>query len=449
MRKMVWPALTALVLVACGGGQEGAATGDAALSTPTASEALKAKAIPPDPTLAAQPVVLASASPLGNQVLGSVGATADGGYTVAWISGDSTVAFQHFDSSGAKDGPETTLAVVVQAATPSVAAQAVAGSSVAVLADGSVVVAYRVSRDSTQPGAPVSARTGVFFQRFGADSALLQGETEVAFDNEFVTPRSPFVNNVQVAALADGGFVVGWAVARFAVEFGAISSLSLRRYDDQGQPLGNAVAVGDFPALSYSIVPDAHDGFDLNTRQLDFTFTTLFAVRHYDANMAITQAVGPQMSAVLLLPLANGFELFTEVPLGSSRQTLDRQGSPVGQPVMLAFMPLAARELADGSYVVFWLTAGASSISAQRFAADGLPLGEPLALQTGGTLPQVAPLVDVGFAVAWSAAGAAGDTDVFTQRFIEVPSDRKKACLDAARGLKGHERKAFMNACLA
>ena len=449
MSKIICAALAALVLASCGGGGAGGAgTADSAASASATSQAMKAKIFVPDPTLAAQQIVLASNSPVGNQVVRSVGATTDGGYTVAWLFGASTLVIQHFDSFGAKDGAETPLALTVQAPTEAAAAQAIASSSVAVLTDGSVVVEYRVSRNTDQPNGTVSTRTGVFIQRFGADGAQLLGETEVAFRDEVVTSRSPFITNLQVAALADGGFVVGWTVARFAVQSGTISTLSLQRYDNQGQPVGGAVQVGDFPALAYSIAPDAQGGFTLYTSQLDVTFTPLFSVTHYDATMAATPIVAPGPGAAFLLPLEAGYVLFTSDAAGSSRQMLDSQGNPVGQPTQLAFMPLDARELADGSYVVFWRTSGNFTVFSQRFAADGSPMGDTLTLQTDGLLPQVAALADVGFALAWSAAGVAVDTDVFTQRFIEVLSNQKKVCLDDARGLKGQERKAFMNACL-
>jgi hypothetical protein len=165
--------------------------------------------------------------------------------------------------------------------------------------------------------------------------------------------------------------------------------------------------------------------------------------------MAATQIVTPGSASVFLLPLEAGYVLFTADASGSSRQLLDSQGNPVDQPTQLPFIPFDGRELADGSYVVFWRVSGSFAIQAQRFAASGAPLGDVLVLQTDGAIPEVAALVDVGFALAWSDVGTAADTDVFTQRFTEVLSDRKKACLQDARGLRGQERKAFMNACLA
>jgi len=218
MGKIVWTALAALVLVSCGGG---GSPGDPVAIAPVATDA-KAKVTIADPTLVAQPIVLASASPVGNQVLRSIVATSDGGYSVVWLLGASTLVVQHFDSLGAKDSPETPLAFAVQAPTPAAATEAIETSAVTVLADGSIVVAYQVSRSTDLPNGTVSPHTGVFIQRFGADGAVLLGETEVAFLEQVLNSRSPYITNIQVAALADGGFVVGWAVAHFSVDVGSL-----------------------------------------------------------------------------------------------------------------------------------------------------------------------------------------------------------------------------------
>ena len=55
---------------------------------------------------------------------------------------------------------------------------------------------------------------------------------------------------------------------------------------------------------------------------------------------------------------------------------------------------------------------------AQRFAADGTPLGEPVAIDSNRALPRIASLANTGFAAAWTDPGATGDADVFTQRVL-------------------------------
>jgi hypothetical protein len=158
---------------------------------------------------------------------------------------------------------------------------------------------------------------------------------------------------------------------------------------------------------------------------------------------------------VLLLPLeGDRFALFTSDSSGSFRRFLDSAGNPVGDPTPIASMPFDAKELADGSFVVFWNTGG--TITAQRFDSAGSAIGNVFVLSAGGSEPGIAALENGGFADAWSAASAASDLDVFTQRFIEVLSPdqaalraKRKACLTAAKGMVGRERKAFMTSCLA
>jgi hypothetical protein len=117
---------------------------------------------------------------------------------------------------------------------------------------------------------------------------------------------------------------------------------------------------------------------------------------------------------------------------------------------------VGALELVDGSFVVFLNNNG--TITAQRFDSAGGAMGNLLSVGSGGSVPITAALVDGGFASAWTAVGALGngDVDVFTQRFIEVLTPdrpalraKRKACLTSARGMKGQERKAFVDTCLA
>ena len=117
-------------------------------------------------------------------------------------------------------------------------------------------------------------------------------------------------------------------------------------------------------------------------------------------------------------------------------------------------MPVDARELADGSFVVFFSADG--NLLVQRFGSTGTPMGSVMTIATHVGAMGVAALADSGFAVAWSGPSGAGDSDIFTTRFIEVLSPgqaglraKRKACLDSAKGMTGRERKAFMDACLA
>jgi len=88
MKQLLFALCAALALVSCGGG----GTGDTA-QTAVGSEVLKAKPVVTDDfTLVAQQVSMANTTAAGDQVLRTIGATSDGGYTVAWVSGTSTLS---------------------------------------------------------------------------------------------------------------------------------------------------------------------------------------------------------------------------------------------------------------------------------------------------------------------------------------------------------------------
>lgn len=459
MKKLIVATCMALGLVACGGG---GSSGDA---TVRSAQALKAKAAVADPTLAAQAVSVANTTTAGDQVFRSIGALNDGGYTVAWISDSTTLFIQRYDSAGSKVGGETAIAISVAGSSgpcPSTCdpAAAIGQSSIAVLGDGSVVVAYEIDRVVGQVGAYTQVKQGIYIQRFDASGAQILAETEVFSTLALMNPRPTFLSDPTVRALADGGFVVAWNTRVPALTNLSTSQILKRRYESQAQPLGGTVTVGsflllDWPNTGFNLVPDASGGYTLTVSSLDLAFNPIVTAIHYDATDAAAQIVAPRSGSAVLLPLeGDRFVLFSSDSTGISRQFLDSAGNPVGDPLPVSSMPFAARELMDGSFVAFWNTGG--NITAQRFDSAGSPMGDLLPLQTSASAPGIAPLIDGGFAAAWSAPGAAGNLDVFTQRFIEVVTRdqaalraRKKACLAAARGTGGQERKAFMGACLS
>ena len=460
MKNLISIVCVALALAACGGG--GGSSGDASR---VSAQALKARVMVPDPTLAAQAVSVVNTTTAGDQVLRSIGALNDGGYTVAWISGNSTLFIQRYDSAGHKVGGETAIAISVAGSAgpcPSTCdpAAAIRQSSIAVLGDGSVVVAYEIDRVVGQVGAYTEVKQGIYIQRFDASGAQLLAETEVFSTLALMNPRPTFLSDPTVRALADGGFVVAWNTQVPALTNLSTSQILKRRYDSQAQPLGGTATAGsflllDWPSTGFTLVPDASGGYTLTVSSLDPAFNPIVSAIHYDATDAAAQIAAPRSGSVLLLPLeGDRFVLFRSDSSGISRQFLDSAGNPVGDPVPVSSIPFAARELMDGSFVAFWNTGG--NITAQRFDSAGAPRGDLLTLQTSVSAPGIAPLVDGGFAAAWSAPGAAGDLDVFTQRFIEVVARdqaalraKRKACLAAAKGLRGQERKALMGACLS
>ena len=442
MKPILMVILVMAFLAACGGG------GDAGLPGPAASSAQRAAMRDSSAALSEQDVLLVNSTTAGQQALRTIGATSDGGYVAAWISGE-TLYLQRYDSAGVRLGGETPIALVIEAGSQPALSAAIDSTRLAVLGDGSVVVIYRVARTIVLPNGTPALSMGLYFQRFDGSGTQVAAETQVSPELQLTGSRSPFIGDLTIAPLADGGFVVGWTVASFSAQFGANSTLSVQRYDSRGQPVGNRLDLGQFPALSFGITPDAVGGYTVVARYADSSFNPLVSVVHFNADQSVTQIVSAAPGAVaLLLPLPDRYLLFVSGPGGSYQQVLDLNGQPVGeQTARAAGMPVAAAELGDATYVLIVPDNGA--FTAQRFDAGGNPLGRTFTIPTGGAAPQIVALADGGFALAWSGPGAGGDADVFTQRFSAVHDSRRKACLQRAGDLKGPQRKAFVLACLA
>jgi hypothetical protein len=460
MKKLIFAAVMVLGLVACGGG---GGSGPATSSAPLAVDALAAKPLPPpDPTLVGQGISLVNTTTAGNQLFRSIGALTDGGYTVAWVSENATLFIQRYDAAGNKVGGEIAVPLFVAGTCgptcdASTTAAAITEGGLAVLSDGSVVVAYSATR--AVPSS-LSSKRAVYIQRFDATGAQVLPETEVVSSVEVLHSRSDSYLQVKVEALADGGFVVGWAnVSPSSVGiFG--HAIFTRRYDSAAQPVGDPVLVKSFTAFPggelYRLAADAQGGYTVYVfeRTIEPPFATQNWTFHFDANGTVAQIGVPTFFDALLLPLeGDRFLLFTGSTSGPVRQFLDGSGVPVGDPIPIPSVPLDAQELADGSFVVFWNLSG--NLIAQRFDSSGAPMGNLLTISTHVGLMGVAALADTGFAVGWSGPSGAGDLDVFTESFIEVLSPtqaelraKRKACLASAKGITGQERKAFMDACM-
>jgi hypothetical protein len=452
MKSTVVAGCLAFFLAACGGG------GDASQFESAASSFTKGRSVASDPALVAQEISVVNTTTAGDQVFRSIGALADGGYTVAWSSGGANF-IQRFDTAGMKVGTET----------------AVAGTgTVALLTGGEVVVACcgkPVQSGDNAFGIGEPGPTAITVSIHDADGALLHQFEAAALDqvlNPFAPSFFSFFTQVRVAALADGGFVVGWVLV-VPGRTGVFKSVFVQRYDSEAQPVGDRISVGSpmmVPVDSmsefisgtggFTLEADAHGGYTASIESPQFGGPPLVSVVHVDADQTVREVVAPtpgsvSLVGVLLLPLEDRYVLFRSDASGATQQLLDNEGTPVGSPIAISALPVEARELADGSFVVSWSSNG--SVTAQRFDPDGAPLGDLITVQSGGAVPGVAALVDGGFALAWSAASTAGDLDVYTQRFTEQPGKaaqkaRRKACLESARGMKGQDRQAFMAECM-
>lgn len=456
MKKAVFAASIAvtslalvLALAACGGGgDQSQATGPDAV----AAKATAARKPSTEPMLVAQPVSVVNTTTAGGQMFPVVGALTAGGYTVAWKS-EEALYMQRYDGAGNKVGGETLLPLTISAG--NTASFITINSSMAVLADGSVIVAYPVFRNvSPDPtSGPVLTETGIYMQRFDANGVQVLAETQLASRVEERHSRSSSFGGAKTLALADGGYVIGWTDFTPSATVGIRTTFYNQRFDSQNQPVGGTLVIGTPGAVgsSYSFTADAQGGYTVSSFQIDPNNypRDLVTVTHYDANQTATLLVTDRPGGALVLPLADGsFVLFAVDSSGNAfSQLLDSAGNPVGDPVPRAGRPVAALELVDGSYVVFGSNEG--DTTAQRFDSGGAPLGPVLTIQTqaSGT-PRLAALADGGFVAVWSGASAAGDGDVYAQRFVEIMASQRKACLASAKGLKGRERKSFMDACM-
>jgi hypothetical protein len=412
---------------ACGGGDDGGATTTlSASTTPVTSAPVPPPASVPapipvpvpapvpalTPALLVQPASRVNTTTAGEQTFASVSAQADGGYTVAWIDNNNTgFAIQRYDSAGSKVGTEVSVPFSRLATTG-----VITDIKVAVLRDASVVLVYETSR-RLDTGQPVE---GVFFQRFDASGAQLSGETTVVSHIGFNGPvyYGQSGGSPKAVPLADGGFVVAWAI--YAINPISVSNTVFKqRYNSQAQPVGGNVWVSSYRAPyfgAYALAADRQGGYILTMlRSINpMENNPGTSVIHFDAADTAREIVPERLGSALLLPLAGDrFVRFTSDSTGTLRQFLDSAGNPVGDAASAASMPVAATELADGSFVVFTPASG-GSFTAQRFNANGAALGDAAAVDAS----TAAALTGGSLALARSATLPGCDFDVYTQRVL-------------------------------
>jgi hypothetical protein len=245
--------------------------------------------------------------------------------------------------------------------------------SVAGLSGGGFVVAWQGPGDGNQ--------NGILAQRFSAAGAPEGGETVV---NAFTT------NSQSGVALAPGlgdGYVAVWSSVN---QDGSSDGVFGRQF------------VFDPPT----------DSGDLRVN----TYTTLGQFQE-------SVALGPSGFVVVWTSLnqdGNGNGIFG--------QCFGPGGAAVGEEFRVNTYTTGTQKdgrvavLANGEFVVAWMSVGGgqSEIQAQRYAATGAPLGGEFRVNTVTTssqaYPDVAATAD-GFVVAWNSSGGGISTDVQAQRF--------------------------------
>ena len=447
-----------LVLAACGGGQDAAD----ALASETRLMAPKGSApVLVDDALVAGAPALVNTVVSGDQTARALGALEDGGYTVAWRSqgepgnlpGPWRLHLQRYDARGTKVGGQVSVPFD---------STAHPAPALAVLSDGSVLLAYAFANVVKVSSTELIVRKGIATERFDATGAAAGGAVEVAFVeyNEMANPSFADMRGPAVVAFGDAGYLVAWNHFRQEPPYPPSFEFFVRRYAGSGAALAGPRRIAEggggwgVQSVAFSALPDG--GYLAALAQLDLGVQSLRFVPYDSAGRTapIPAAGGaplPVGASVIALRLS-GYVLWPSGSAGAAVQILDNDGALVAQPPIHAGTGAA---LADGSFVVFWpdtaAAPGAPNLVAQRHDPSGASLGgQTLAGPVSGA-PLFTPLADVAVALAWTADLPASGKDVFTQLLLErelSKRERARACVNASKSLQGAEHRKFMSTCL-
>lgn len=306
----------------------------------------------------------------------NVAVLSDGRWVVTWTtdtgipSDDSNVLQQVFGSDGTPAGGPTMVNVTT--------ARAQLAPGVAALPGGGHVVVW------TSEGPP-ARQADVLMRLFDADGQLLSGEVVVhaGLAGRQFTETGAGVN---VAALRDGGFVVGWTSVDPAVP--GLATVHAKVFDADGTP----GAAGDTRV-------DAADGrasLDAVTAWNDgFVVTWTMAADALNPSRIMVRAFGGDGQAVGDATVVDGWER------GQASTS-------------------AVTALDDGGFVVLWASASVAvgrghDIHGQRFGVDGAPVGGEFVVNdveapafrgvTSQQFPAVALRDDGALVVSWLDAG--------------------------------------------
>ena len=454
-------ALALAALSACGGGGGGDARA-LPLSAATAVEQNALKAAPIlDPALMPQSVSIVNSTMVGQQAAKVIGALMDGGYTVAWLStgepGNTTGTYrlfiQRYDANGAKVGGEVLVPFDFTAQ---------ASPAIAVMADGSVMVAYRTSSTVIVASGAAMIRTSITTERYDAGGAPMGAPDEVAYIMRSVGGEGQIdLIDPYILTWLDGSYLIAWTRLEQVFPYSPVLETVAQRYGSDSVPAGaprkfGRYAAGDGSTVKLSAMQDGGflAAFTIFDQGLQY-------MRFYPYDSAERTAPIPAYTpgsgyptGTLVLPLSDGgYVLWSNDNGVPYTQVLDSSGALVAAPAIARGD--AASALSDGSFVVFWHHAGVPldqpNWTAQRYDSAGVALGNRILLNTKDGSPLITSLADVGIALAWTGSALATGLDVYTQVLREQETARQaivRACGIAAQGLQGAEHKKFMSNCL-
>lgn len=313
-----------------------------------------------------------------------------------------------------------------------------AGPSLARLANGRTVVAWPTVETGTQQ---------IKVQSYDDAGTAVGPAVRIDAPSE---PTSPFPNaDAQTASVAatPTGYVVSWCSYRDR----SVSASGrpqpgwdafMRRFDATGMALGAAIQVNTEPTNNcpqVSVVPLADDKLGVAYRSYIFPFfpgpiAGDCLVRSFDATgngSAVTDLGNAATCTAAALP-DSGFAVVHDQPsYGPNHVYLrrfDAGGLPVGDQVLIdgggtpwvdAAQPDVAT-LPDGNIAMTWVNNGA--VVAQKFTPSGVPVAGRFQVAASGGSPKVAGLSDGAFALGWSTS-----TERWSQSFVPTGATRDEA----------------------
>jgi hypothetical protein len=295
-------------------------------------------------------------------------------------------------------------------------------ANVTPLANGGVLATWL--GPATDPGVPIP-HFPLMVQRFAADGSAQGAPVQVALTQPFKPPDNVRDINApslpQVAALADGGAALVWV----QVDANGALNLYLERFAADGSAPSGAQRVN---VASGGALPNVV-GLSGGRVLVAWGKGPLFA-RVFEANgsAGAEQAIAPAAESLFgpprLAALANGG---AAVAWGSAvagrfsvitRLVLAPDGTPFGpQQLFSDGSSPSIAGLADGGFVIAWLTDG--SAHARRFGPDASQLGTQFISTSPATAgPSVVALPWGGFLVGWPAVTNGNRQDLM--RFFDA-----------------------------
>lgn len=357
-----------------------------------------------------------------NQINSSIASLNNEGFVVVWQSygqeGGDGIFMQRYNISGAAQGIELKVNTYTESS------QGAPG--VATLSNGDFVVAWH---SSAQDG----DKYGIYAQRFNA-LGVAQGDEFQA--NSHSTGNQ---QNVSIAALEDGGFILTWQSygqdgdgdGIYAQRYNAAGEAQGTEFKVNSNHLGNqynptatGLVNGNF---IISWLSDGADGiyfqqYDSSGVMLGIETKVNVApinlTPHHNitaltmGGFVITWQASGQNGLYLQHYDDNGVKLGTEVKVNTN--TLSGQAES------------SVTALNDGGYVVVWMSTGhdgdGSGIFAQRYNFEGNAVGEEFQVNNytvkAQANPSVIALSDGGFVVSWESDGQDGSNwGIYAQHF--------------------------------